>query len=138
MATLSLLSPPESSAFHSRSHVQSPTCGASHSSRPDSASLHWSILRYVFLDLALPMRLFDIPAIKVCSLSRPGTLKKPLYGRCILAQLVAEQAPLAFRPCFLLQGWSSVAACAGRQVQSLLEHPGAGILLPAAGPAADQ
>ena len=66
--------PLEGSALHSCSHMQSPTRGESHSSKPDSASLHWSILRYVFLDLALPMRLFDIPAIKVCSLSRPGAV----------------------------------------------------------------
>eukprot|EP00891_Asterochloris_glomerata_P000910 jgi/Astpho2/910/fgenesh1_pg.00016_%23_107_t len=47
-----------------RLSLQSPTPGASHSNRPDSASLHWSILRYVFLDLALPLRLLDIPALK--------------------------------------------------------------------------
>ena len=98
-ATL-LLSPPEGSAFNSRPHMQSPSRGASHSSRPDSPSLHWSILRYVFLDLALPMRLFDIPAIKVCSLCRPGTLKRHLCRRCLLAHVVVQQAPLAFRPCF--------------------------------------
>lgn len=32
---------------------------------PDSPALHWSIIRYCFLDLHLPMRLYDVPAIKV-------------------------------------------------------------------------
>ena len=88
------------SPLHSRSHVQS---GASHSNRPDSASLHWSILRYVFLDLALPLRLLDVPAIKVCSLSRPGTFERHLRRR-LFAHLVVQLDPLAFRQFLCCKG----------------------------------